>query len=430
MSSPDMHQPSTAPDVPTGLWRRLPPSGRLFVRFWGGASLLALLGAIGLQEWAALHRDRLTVAPRAQPVVAQNAASNAPPPAPPPTATPEKASSSPAEAPETPPASPFNAPPGTIPVALPQANMLEPVAGEPGHNLPKRGPNGELPRKVYAAAVPAVPPGNARIAILLDGFGLSDDLSREAVQDLPSSVSFAIPAYAPAKTSLFDGAHELGHEIFLSLPMQPSTAPLDDEGPKALGYDHSSKADQDNLNWSLSRFDGYVGVTNAFSGLDGDAYAQSPDFSMVAQTLDQRGLLYLNATPGAQRIGPVMGGDATLSMDTNADSTGIDGQLAHLVELAKKNGTAIAIAGPMRPVLLQRLEEWTHTLAGRGITLVPVSSLCNRTSNGALSTEGHPVTPVGPVPTPVKDTPSPASHHGSAVTATPLPPPDATPASP
>nr|WP_242011936.1 divergent polysaccharide deacetylase family protein [Acetobacter oeni] len=315
-----------------------------------------------------------------------------------------------------------------IPAPLPA--LLEPAPGEPDHSLPKIGADGTSPGKVYAAVVPSVPAGNARIAILLDGFGLAEDLSRTAVLNLPSVVSFAIPAYAPARQSLLNGAREYGHELFLSLPMQPSTAPLDDEGPRALGYDHTTTVDRDNLLWALSRFNGYAGVTNAFSGLDGDAYAQSPDFRMVSKELNSRGLNYLNATPETSWLGPVAGENASITLDTNADSTGVDGQLAHLVTMAKSSGQAIAVAGPMRPVLLDRLAAWSRTLASQGVTLVPVSSLATSAapvtapSGLAQAVQISGTAPLPPAPPSFKTPVSPAS---SAVTETPLEPPASAP---
>ncbi|AQS84753.1 MAG: divergent polysaccharide deacetylase family protein [Acetobacter aceti] len=386
ITNDDLHLAAEALEgvTPASLWQRLPRNGRIFVRFWGGVSLLALLAGIGLQEWASRHHSAINTAPQNKPNVTEQA---------PVVATAKEAAEKPpvSVADNTQPDKPkseFSSEitPGVAPISQPMPDMLEAVAGDPGHSLPKRGPNGEMPRNVYAAAVPPIPAGNARIAILLDGYGLSEEMSLNAARNLPAMVSFAVPAYAPARLPLSETARLRGHEIFLSLPMQPSTAPLDDEGPRALGYDHTAAADKDNLEWALSRFNGYVGVTNAFSGLDGDAFAQSPDFAMVSHALESRGLLYLNATPGAPRTGPVMGGDASLTMDTNTDAAGVDGQLARLVAMAKSRGTAIAVAGPMRPVFLQRLTEWTHTLSSQGVTLVPVSALSrNATLSPSLS---------------------------------------------
>ncbi|MCH4090407.1 divergent polysaccharide deacetylase family protein [Acetobacter sp.] len=414
------------------LWQRLPPNGRFFVRFWGGVSLLALLAGIGLQELSSRHRTTAAVAGQNKPVAA-----------------PQVAQPQPAKevAPKPPTAVAANIPPdpqkvdassevtpGVAPIPQPMPDLLEPVEGDPGHSLPKVGPHGEMSRNVYAAAIPSVPAGNARIAILLDGYGLSEDMSLNAARNLPAMVSFAVPAYAPARQLLSETARLRGHETFLSLPMQPSTAPLDDEGPRALGYDHTAEADKENLEWALSRFNGYVGVTNAFSGLDGDAYAQSPDFRMVSHILDSRGLLYLNATPGAPRSGPVMGGDASLTMDTNTDAAGVDGQLARLVAMAKSRGTATAVAGPMRPVFLQRLIEWTHSLSNQGVTLVPVSALSRNAPLSPSVSDSRtlhvtvPAVASQPSPTPVVAPAKVGTASGKrSVTETPLASPASTP---
>lgn len=423
-------KPVEAPLAETSLWRRLPPNGRLFVRFWGGASLLALICVIGLQEWSSLHHGRKVAEKQtaASPVPANRPAPETPRPA----VVRENAEAddiSPhdaAQSIEPQDGAVSDLVPGVTPVSKPVPDMLEPAPGEPGHNLPKPGPAGQLARNVYAAAVPAVPATNARVGILLDGYGLSEEMSLNAARTLPAMVSFAVSTYAPARPALSEVARQRGHEVFLSLPMQPSTAPMDDEGPRALGYDHSETVDRDNLRWALSRFDGYVGVTNAFSGLDGDAYAQSPDFQMVSRELNQRGLLYLNATPNAQRIGPAPGGDAAMTLDTDADAAGIDGQLAHLVQLAKTRGSAIAVAGPMRPVLLMRLAEWVKTLSTQNISLVPVSSLCRDTAPASSVSQKsalHIKTP--PVMNP-NDTDRKVGSGARTVTETPL----ATPALP
>lgn len=439
ITNDDIHPAAKAMEGATAasLWQRLPPNGRLFVRFWGGVSLLALLAGIGLQELASRHHSAATAeADQNKPVAA------------PPVAQPQQAKDTTEKSPD---AVAANTPPdqqkmdfsseitpGVTPISQPVPDMLEPVTGDPGHSLPKIGPHGEMPRNVYAAAIPPVPAGNARVAILLDGYGLSEEMSLNAARNLPSVVSFAVPAYAPARLPLSETARLRGHEVFLSLPMQPSTAPLDDEGPRALGYDHTTEADKENLEWALSRFNGYVGVTNAFSGLDGDAYAQSPDFTMVSRILENRGLLYLNATPGAPRSGPVMGGDASLTMDTNTDAAGVDGQLARLVAMAKSRGTAIAVAGPMRPVFLQRLAEWTRTLSSQGITLVPISALSrNATLSPSVSDSRalHVAVPTGSAsPQPPAPVVAPArvgtASGKRSVTEAPLDPPAPAPAQP
>lgn len=394
------------------LWQRLPSSGRMFVTFWSGAALLGAAAALALQAWS-IYLHHRTARPLPPVAMLPVPATHVPVPDTAPGDT----------APRMAPRNAAIIPPvrhDSLTIQPPVADMLESVPGDPGYNLPKIGPNGEMPRHVYAAASPVVPPGNARVAIVIEGFGLSDTMSRMAIRILPAPVSFAIPPYASSREALLTAARQSGHEFLLSLPMQPSSAPLDDEGPKALGYDHNMTTDQANLTWALSRLAGYVGVTNAFSGVDGDAFAQSPDFRMVSENINARGLLYLNATPGSRLSGTAAGGTASLRIDTDTNAAGLDAQLQQLVEQARKSGEAIAVTGPIRPVFLDRLAAWSGTLAEQGITLVPVSMLCDHPAPDLQADNSQPdrFTPalVPTVPTHAVSSSVPP------VTATPLPP--------
>ncbi|MEJ0046802.1 MAG: divergent polysaccharide deacetylase family protein [Rhodospirillales bacterium] len=53
----------------------------------------------------------------------------------------------------------------------------------------------------------------------------------------------------------------------------------------------------------------------------------------------------------------------------------IDARLAVLEHLAAVHGAAIGLAGPPKPVLLERIAVWARGLAARGITLSPVTAM-------------------------------------------------------
>ncbi len=57
-------------------------------------------------------------------------------------------------------------------------------------------------------------------------------------------------------------ARQSGHEVLLEVPMEPFDFPDSDPGPHTLraGVDEDSNIQR--LNWALSRFTGYAGVTN------------------------------------------------------------------------------------------------------------------------------------------------------------------------
>jgi len=49
--------------------------------------------------------------------------------------------------------------------------------------------------------------------------------------------------------------------------------------------------------------------------------------------------------------------------------------LLDLERIAREKGSAVGLAGPLRPVTIERIAEWARTLDARGLVLVPVSAL-------------------------------------------------------
>ena len=337
-----MHTPS--------LWQQLPANGRLFIRFWGGCLTATAALALTLQIMGPPH---LIVDGDDIDTVAETGAK----------------------------AGPAG---HLVNIPAPQAALLDKTTGPGGFPLPRRGAHGALPRQVYAAPAVDVPPGTPMVALLVDGVGQSADLTKDAIAALPSQVSLAVSPYVADPDAIMEAARQHQHELLLSLPMQGDTpkladgakdAPADSEGPKALGVLLSAQQNMDNLNWSLSHLAGYVGVTNAFDGQNGGGFPNSSGFKAILTALDQRGLLYLNASPDIHMQSSNAVGSADVSINTDDDIVNIDIQLLKLQQLARQNGHAIGVLGPLRPVALACLRAWLPHLKDVGITLVPVSQL-------------------------------------------------------
>ncbi len=275
-----------------------------------------------------------------------------------------------------------SAPPVRIGIAAPDPALLEPAPGYPGRMLPRIGANGDRSSVAYAAR-PVSPPHGPQVAILLEGLGLSDAISQDAVDALPAAISLGVSPYAamldqPAAVPLLGQARRVGHETWLCLPMLPGS-PLDEEGPQALDPASDLGEDRRRLEWALSRMQGYVGVTNALGGLRGDRFANSLAFSTVTTVLAARGLLYLDAGTAPHdaltTLPTGIGRHADLTLDDDPDAPDIEARLARLEQIAITQGSALGVAGPLRPVTTERLRAWSRDLASRGITLVPVSAL-------------------------------------------------------
>ena len=156
-------------------------------------------------------------------------------------ATPVSASASQPAAAAPPQAPPPEARPGSAPRAPgaaiigPQEALTEPAPDFPGSRLPRTGRAADgatiLPMQVYAAGYDPHDT-RPRVALLLAGMGLSAAGSGDAVTQLPPGVSLAYSPYAVSPD--LDQARTHGHELLVSIPMEPAGYPLEDEGPARL----------------------------------------------------------------------------------------------------------------------------------------------------------------------------------------------------
>ena len=257
------------------------------------------------------------------------------------------------------------------PVAGPDPALLEPWAADPAASLPRIGPDGRQSMQVYAAGYDAADT-RPRVALLLAGVGMSDADSEEAVRTTPAEVSLAISPYAIHPEALLAAARAQGHELLISIPMEPQNYPLNDPGNQALLTGATPAANAQRLDWVLSRITGYVGATGALGRMRGERFASSP--ALMAPVLDElarRGLLYLD--PRTDGKPPHHGIDVVI--DEPPVRVEIEAKLARLEQIAHDRGVAIGLATTPMPVTTGRIGAWAATLSLRGLQLVPVSAV-------------------------------------------------------
>ncbi|MBS0960107.1 divergent polysaccharide deacetylase family protein [Acetobacter thailandicus] len=324
----------------TSHWQQMPSSGRMFVRFWGGCFVLTGILVISLQVMGPPRLDGDDI---------------------------DVASS--------------NLNPGSrnvIPAPLPE--LQEKHRGPNGFPLPKKDAKGRTPRLAYASPTVEVPPGNAEVALVITGIGDARNLTNEAMASLPAPVTFAVSPYAPEMKKLLEQARLNNHETLLALPVQQDSkydpsAGEDVTGSYALGPGLSPEENLQNYKWALSSLSGFIGVTNGFPGSGTESYTLSNAFSPILKDIDDRGLIYLNATPETTPRTNGPGGTVDVNINTDTDIIKIDIQLLKLQQAARRNHSAIGIIGPLRPVALACLRAWIPHLEDVGITLVPLSML-------------------------------------------------------
>jgi hypothetical protein len=294
------------------------------------------------------------------------------PVAPPPAAEPA-VPANPAPQPEIPAAS---VPRPAIPIRLSPAP--DPALVENGRDgpLPIIGRDGREPWRVYAR--PFDPADTRpRLAIVIAGLGLSAIPTASAVDGLPGEVSLSFDSYARELPTWVARARAGGHEVLLSLPMEPADYPRQDPGPYALLTTLSAAQNEERLDWVLSRATGYVGLTST----DAPRFTTDQDsLSPILEVLRKRGLLLVEggsekSVAGALSVAlnlPRVASDRIL--DDEASREAIDQRLADLEAAARQNGAALGI-GYAYPATIERVAAWAKTLDEKGLALAPVSAL-------------------------------------------------------
>jgi len=293
--------------------------------------------------------------------------------------------------PHPPPITPRPAPPAAPagamhPIARPDPVWLEAAPHIPGGFLPRIAADGRTPMQVYAAGFDATD-HHPRVAILVAGMGMNLAESEAAVAKLPGAMSLAISPYATKLDDLLDHARSAGHELLISLPLEPAGYPLNDPGHHALLTGAPIAENAQRLEWAITRFNGFVGATGALGELRGERFAASlGQMAPLLDTLAERGLLYVDPRPNARLIGAprqsaIAYRGVDLVVDDAAENGGaaggaaMDAALARLEKLAVARGSAIGLVGRPSPLMVDRLGVWALGLAGHGVALAPVSAV-------------------------------------------------------
>jgi len=266
------------------------------------------------------------------------------------------------------------------PVTDPDPALEEPAPGLPGRVLPRIAEDGRMPMQLYAAGFDHTS-RRPRVGLVLAGIGLNTAASQDAIRTLPGGITLAVSPYATYPDRVLAEARLSQHEYLLSIPMEPESFPLNDPGDHALTTRASPDDNNRQLIWVLSRFAGYVGATGALGLTRGERFASVPDqMNPVLATLAQRGLLYVDPRPGESkldngRLPSVWSRDVDVVIDEPDDAASIDAKLAALNRIAHDKGSALGLAGAVRPVTVERITAWANELAANGLALAPVSAL-------------------------------------------------------
>jgi polysaccharide deacetylase 2 family uncharacterized protein YibQ len=240
---------------------------------------------------------------------------------------------------------------------------------------------GLKPFRAYAAGSDAERARAAKtpsIAIVITGLGVGAAKTTEAILKLPGAVTLAFTPYGAEPAKLVARARAQKHEVLLQVPMEPFDYPDNDPGPQTLLTSLGPDQNIDRLTWHMSRFQGYVGIAN-FMG--SRLLASDTVLKPIIQDAAKRGLAYLDDGSVSRSVAAVLADSvsmpyakADVSIDTLPTALDIDRSLTKLETLARERGSAVGVASAL-PVSIERIGNWAKQLEGRGIMLVPLTTV-------------------------------------------------------
>jgi polysaccharide deacetylase 2 family uncharacterized protein YibQ len=246
--------------------------------------------------------------------------------------------------------------------------------------LPKIGADGSRPSAIYSRPLITdanVKPGAPRIAIVIGGLGLSSTTTNQAIAELPAAVTLAFAPYGDDLPSQVARARDVGHEVLLQLPMEPFDYPANNPGPHTLLTSVEAAQNLDHLAWLMSRFTGYVGITNF---LGGKFLADEVVFGPVLREIGNRGLIFFDdgTSPRSLAAGlgtnfAVPGTKADVVIDATMRPEAIEAALSKLEAMARERNLAVGSANAL-PITVEHVARFARALAARGIALVPISA--------------------------------------------------------
>ncbi|MEP3890130.1 MAG: divergent polysaccharide deacetylase family protein [Hellea sp.] len=243
--------------------------------------------------------------------------------------------------------------------------------------IPAISANGMTPLSAYKRPF-AQSAGKRPVSIIIGGLGVNRGLTTQAINELPAGVSLAFAAHAPGLQNWINQARAKGHEVLIELPLESRDFNAAEPGAdRALMASRNSAANMRNLDWLLSRAQGYFGVTN----YNGDMFLTRADVAApVLDKLAKSGLSFvfdgsvsapsLSALSTSARLPFAKGYNL---IDPQQDTVIIQSQLSRLSAQAQNSNGSIGV-GFAYPETIVAVRNWAQSLDAQGLTLAPASS--------------------------------------------------------
>jgi hypothetical protein len=222
------------------------------------------------------------------------------------------------------------------------------------------------------------PPEGAYLAVVVDDLGRSvADVHRLAALGVP--LSYAVLPFESRTAEVAAELERLGAEVLLHLPMEGRDGA--DPGPGALRVGMDAAALAAATREALAAVPRAAGVNNHMGSV---LSADASSMRVVLRELAGRGVFFLDsrttadsvAYPAARELG-LAAAERDVFLDPVLEPEAIRAQFHRLLDVARREGSAIAIGHP-HPATLEVLAEEVPRALELGYTFVPVSDLLDR----------------------------------------------------
>ncbi len=222
------------------------------------------------------------------------------------------------------------------------------------------------------------------IALVMTDFGLSKERSIQAEELFKDiHINYAMNPYTTGAQNLIDRARAHGHEVWMTIPMEPEKFPLVETGPLTLLV--RSKADENRrrLIWLLSTAKGFPGIIHTE---DSDfIYAESEMFNLLS-ALHEHGVGFATALESDTSLAEKIANQTKVPFAHNNIWLGRSGRLDDLEQdiqkleaMALKQGEPVVAMFPPYPAYISQVAKWVESAREKqNIIFVPLSYTINQ----------------------------------------------------
>lgn len=219
------------------------------------------------------------------------------------------------------------------------------------------------------------PETSIRIAIIIDDIGYNIPLGKRTV-DIPAALTLAVLPHTPGAKKLAEAGFASGKEIMLHAPMSNQNDKA--LGPGALTPDMNKQQLTAVLRDSIDAIPHIHGVNNHMGS---ELTTLEQPMQWVMEELKSRQLFFIDSLTNSDSVAlktarnaGVTAGKRDIFLDHEQDEVVIERAFHQLIQLAHRNGYAIAIGHP-HPETLNVLERLLPKLDSYGVKLVPASEI-------------------------------------------------------